>query len=168
MRGTAEWQMQRPQRDPHEGDDTRQDRRNQHDRRLAALPQRCHPSRSCGTGPSGRRICNRRRRHRTSVRAGCRAPQIFRLGGEYNRRQGAPVDLDTGRLAESDEWSLARRWRRLLPEGGRIRPRRACQRATPRHDRASTARTGAAVYDMRRGSRTHAGARHMPAHLRGL
>lgn len=79
-----------------------------------------------------------------------------------------PHRSDTGRLAESDEWSRARRWRRLLPEGGRIQPRRACQRATPRHDRVSTARTGAAVYDMRRGSRTHAGVMHTPAHLRGL
>lgn len=160
--------MQRPQRDPHEGDDTRQDRRNQHDRRLAALPQRCHPPRSYDTGPRAAEYAIGAADPGHPCGAGCRAPRIFRLGGECRLRRGAPVDLDTDRVgrvgrtaprASMGEHS-ARGWTHPAPQG-----MSACR--PPRHDRASTARTGAA-YNTRRGSRTHAGVRHMSAHLRGL
>lgn len=83
--------MQRPQRSPHEGDDTRQDRRNQHDRRLAALPQRCHPPRSYDTGPRSAEYAIGDADPGHPCGAGCRAPRIFRLGGECHRRRVAPA-----------------------------------------------------------------------------
>ena len=160
--------MQRPRRGPHEGDDTRQDRRNQHDRRLAALPQRCHPPRSYGTDPRSTECAIGAADPGHPCGAGCRAPRIFRLGGECHRRRGAPVDLDTGlagrvgrtALRASLETPPARGWTHPASQG-------VSARHPPGHDRISTARTGAA-YNTRRGSRTHAGVMHTPAHLRGL
>ena len=88
--------MQRPRRDTHEGDNTWQDRRNQHNRLLAALPQRCHPPRSYGTDPRSAGYAIGAAYSGHPCGAGCRAPRVLRLGGECQWRRGS-VDLDTGR-----------------------------------------------------------------------